>query len=134
MPTRIFFHKTRSVTFVPLWCPNFMQNLRKTNKQPLWYMLRQNNQTRDGPHQTKKGDLKRSPTLKPVQNHMHHRSVHVYSLSFISRKAIKEALLLKSNWAKIFIIDYKMCFSLFQTHQGFLLKLGLCHFCVLKVP
>ena len=33
-----FFQKFGSVTFVPLWCPNFMQKLEKTNKQSLRYL------------------------------------------------------------------------------------------------
>ena len=32
-PPKIFFQKSGSVTFVPLWCPNFMQKNRKTNDQ-----------------------------------------------------------------------------------------------------
>ena len=28
--TKDFFQMTGSVTFVPLWCPNFMQKLEKT--------------------------------------------------------------------------------------------------------
>ena len=28
-PPKIFFQKSGSVTFVPLWCPNFMQKIRK---------------------------------------------------------------------------------------------------------
>ena len=32
-PPKIFFQKSGSVTFVPLWCPNFMQKTRKTNEQ-----------------------------------------------------------------------------------------------------
>ena len=29
MTPKIFFEKSGSVTFVPLWCPNFMQKFRK---------------------------------------------------------------------------------------------------------
>ena len=29
----IFFQKLGSVTFVPLWCPNFVQEIRKTERQ-----------------------------------------------------------------------------------------------------
>ena len=33
------FQKSKnSKTFVPLWCPNFMQKLNKTNKQSLGYV------------------------------------------------------------------------------------------------
>ena len=30
---QIFFQKSGSVTFVPLWCPNFMQKLKKSNER-----------------------------------------------------------------------------------------------------
>ena len=32
---KIFFQKSGSVTFVPFWCPNFMQKTKKTNEQSL---------------------------------------------------------------------------------------------------
>ena len=32
-----FIQKSGSVTFVLLWCPNFMQKLDKTNGRPLRY-------------------------------------------------------------------------------------------------
>ena len=35
---KIFFQKSSSVTFVLLWCPNFMQKTRKTNGQSLKYL------------------------------------------------------------------------------------------------
>ena len=35
---KIFFQKSGSITFVPLWCPNFMQKLEKTNEQCLRYL------------------------------------------------------------------------------------------------
>ena len=35
---KVYFKKLGSVTFVPLWCPNFMQKLEKTNKQSLRYL------------------------------------------------------------------------------------------------
>ena len=30
-PKDFFFQQSGSVTFVPLWCPNFMQKIEKTN-------------------------------------------------------------------------------------------------------
>ena len=36
--SRFFFKNRALVTFVPLWCPNFMQKLEKTNKQSLRYL------------------------------------------------------------------------------------------------
>ena len=42
---KIFLQKSSSVTFVPLWCPNFMQKVEKTNEL----------MKKDGP-QTDKGD------------------------------------------------------------------------------
>ena len=38
MTPKIFFQKSGSVTFVPLWCPNFMQKTKKTNEQSLRYL------------------------------------------------------------------------------------------------
>ena len=32
-PKKGVFQKSGSVTFIPLWCPNFMQKLEKTNRQ-----------------------------------------------------------------------------------------------------
>ena len=46
-PPRFFFQKSGSVTFEPLWCPNFMQKIRKTNGQPLEIF-------KDGPQTTYK--------------------------------------------------------------------------------
>ena len=43
-----FFSKIDSVTFVPLWCPNFMQKIENTNGQSLKY-LKTDRQTMDGP-------------------------------------------------------------------------------------
>ena len=41
-PPKIFFQKSGSVTFVPLWYPNFMQNLEKTNEQSSRYLKTDN--------------------------------------------------------------------------------------------
>ena len=41
-----FFQISGSVTFVPLWCPNFMQKIRKNNKRSLRY-LKMDGQTTD---------------------------------------------------------------------------------------
>ena len=35
---RLFFQKSGAVTFVPLWCPNFMQKLEKSNELSLRYL------------------------------------------------------------------------------------------------
>ena len=35
---KMFFQKSGSVTFVPLWCPNFMKKIRKTSKRSLRYL------------------------------------------------------------------------------------------------
>ena len=37
VPPKMFFQRLGSVTFVTLWCPNFMQKLEKTNGQSLRY-------------------------------------------------------------------------------------------------
>ena len=37
-PLRFYSKKSGSVTFVPLWCPNFMQKIEKTNEQSLRYL------------------------------------------------------------------------------------------------
>ena len=40
-PKRVFphfFEKSGFVNFVPLWCPNFLQKIRKTNEQTLRYL------------------------------------------------------------------------------------------------
>ena len=46
-PPKILFQKSGSVTFVPLWCPNFMQKIRKTNERSLRY-LKMDRRTTDG--------------------------------------------------------------------------------------
>ena len=57
-----FFQKLSSVTFVPLWYPNFMQKIKKTNEQYLRYL-----KTDRWTHG--QGRLLRTPTGKPeVQN------------------------------------------------------------------
>ena len=45
-PPKIFFQKSGSVTFVTLWCPNFMKKLEKTYERSLRYLT--TDQT-DGP-------------------------------------------------------------------------------------
>ena len=37
-PQDFFFEKSGSVTFAPLWYPNFIQKLVKTNEQSLRYL------------------------------------------------------------------------------------------------
>ena len=46
---RIFFQKSGSVTFVHLWCYNYMQKIRKTNERSLRYLKtdQQNNRRTD---------------------------------------------------------------------------------------
>ena len=34
-----FFQKSGSVTFAPLWCPNFMQKLEKNIERSLRYLM-----------------------------------------------------------------------------------------------
>ena len=68
-PPKIFFQKSGSVTFVPLWCPNFMQKIRKNQwavseifKDGLWTT----DQRTDG-----QGRLLRTPSGKPgVKNRL----------------------------------------------------------------
>ena len=65
---QIFFQKSGSVTFVPLWCPNFMQKLEKTNEQSLRYLK---TDTRTDGRTHGQGRLLRTPSGKPgVQNHI----------------------------------------------------------------
>ena len=44
-----FFQKSGSVTFVPLWYPNFMQRIRKNNERSLRYSKTDHRRTTDGP-------------------------------------------------------------------------------------
>ena len=69
-PPRFFFQKSGSVTFVPLWCPNFMQKIRKNQ----WAVseIFKDGRT-DGPRTDQRtngqGRLLRTPSGKPgVQN------------------------------------------------------------------
>ena len=57
-----FFQKSGSVTFAPLWCPNFMQKLEKNIERSLRYLMtdRQADRQTDkgnyyGPHQVNLG-------------------------------------------------------------------------------
>ena len=55
------------LTFVPLWCPNFMQKIRKTKELSLRYL--KTDQRTDGPRTNGQGRLLRTPSGKPgVQN------------------------------------------------------------------
>ena len=51
---KIFFQKSGTVTFVPLWCPNFMKKNRKTNWLPLRYIEKDHRPTDHW--QTDRGD------------------------------------------------------------------------------
>ena len=67
---KIFFQKSGSVTFVPLWCPNFMQKTRKTNEQSLRY-LKTDTRTHTHTDTHGQGRLLRTPSGKPgVQNEL----------------------------------------------------------------
>ena len=61
-PPKIFFQKSGSVTFVPLWCPNFMQKIRKNQ----WAV---SEIFTDGPRTDQRtngqGRLLRTPSGKP---------------------------------------------------------------------
>ena len=58
-PPKIFFQKSGSVTFVPLWCSNFMQKIRKTNERSPRYSKM------DGPTDHGQGRLLRTLSGKP---------------------------------------------------------------------
>ena len=51
-----FFQKSGSVTFVPSWCPNFMQKIEKNNERSPRYL-----KTDHGTHTDKRGQLLRTP-------------------------------------------------------------------------
>ena len=65
-PPRFFFQKSGSVTFVPLWCPNFMQKTRKTNEQSLRYLK---TDTHTDERTDGQGRLLRTPSGKPGVQH-----------------------------------------------------------------
>ena len=44
----IFFQKSGSVSFVPLWCPNFMKKIEKTNERSLGYLKTDHGRTDHG--------------------------------------------------------------------------------------
>ena len=58
-PQRFFF-KNLAVTFVPLWCPNFMRKIRKRNNERSLSYLKT-----DGPRTDGQGRLLRTPSQEP---------------------------------------------------------------------
>ena len=66
-PPKIFFQKSGSVTFVPLWCTNFMQKIRKILRA-VSEIFKDGLRTTDGLTDGQ-GRLLRTPSGKPgVQN------------------------------------------------------------------
>ena len=61
-PPKIFFKKSGSVTFVPLWCPNFMHKLKKTNELFMRY-LKQTNEPIDKGTEEQTKAIARGPKL-----------------------------------------------------------------------
>ena len=62
-PPTIFFQKSGSVTFVPLWCTNFMQKIRKILKA-VSEIFKDSRTTNDGPTDGQ-GRLLRTPSGNP---------------------------------------------------------------------
>ena len=90
---KFFFQKSGSVTFVPLWCPKFMQKIRKTNERSLRY-LKTHQQTNG------QGRLLRTPSREPwVQN----MKLDTY-LMMISHECLKVAILAGRHFHKFYFL------------------------------